>query len=381
MIDIKEKYKCCGCEACIQVCPQQCISMTEDSEGFRYPKVDIQRCIGCILCEKVCPVINQSEPRRPIVVKAAVNPDEDVRMASSSGGVFSLLAENVIRREGVVFGVRFDEDWSVMHDYAETLDGLLAFRGSKYLQSRIGKSYRKAEYFLKQGRCVLFSGTACQIAGLKKFLRRDYENLYTIDVVCHGVPSPKVWKSYLQSKFGGKIDEICSVNFRNKLYGWKDYGLQINCRNGKVVYEPFRESLFMKCFLKDLDLRPSCYDCPAKGGKSGSDITLGDFWGVQRYFPELDDDKGLSAVMINSEKGKSLFEAVVSKEKDVSYESVFAGNPSIERSVGIPEYREDFWKQFERGGIEAVRHICRKMEPGFFRRNFKRVKSIIKGVL
>ena len=194
MIEIRNKRDCCGCNACVQKCPQQCIGQSEDAEGFIYPQVDKARCVGCGLCEKVCPVINQNPKSKPLKVMAGRNGNEEIRMVSSSGGAFTLLAGEIIGRGGVVFGARFDENWNVVHSYTECTDGLAAFRGSKYVQSRIGETFSQAEKFLKQGREVLFTGTPCQIAGLRRFLGKEYDNLLAMDIVCHGVPSPGVWK-------------------------------------------------------------------------------------------------------------------------------------------------------------------------------------------
>lgn len=200
MIHITDKRDCCGCNSCVQRCPKSCIRMREDDEGFLYPEVDESVCIDCGLCEKVCPVIHQARENRPIVVCAAKNKSEEIRYQSSSGGVFTALANEIIREGGVVFGAGFDENWEVKHDCTETVEGLSAFRGSKYVQSRIGDSFKKAEQFLKIGRTVLFSGTPCQIAGLKRFLRKEYDNLLTVDFICHGVPSPGVWREYLKEE-------------------------------------------------------------------------------------------------------------------------------------------------------------------------------------
>jgi coenzyme F420-reducing hydrogenase beta subunit len=197
MITITDKAKCVGCNACEQCCSSQSITMQEDIEGFLYPYVNTETCTNCRLCEKVCPVINQKDQSKPLICYAAKNKDEEIRLESSSGGVFTLLAEKVIREGGVVFGARFNESWEVVHDYAETIERLSVFRGSKYVQSRIGKTYIHVKQFLKKGRFVLFSGTPCQIAGLRLFLGREYDNLLTVDVVCHGVPSPKIWNMYL----------------------------------------------------------------------------------------------------------------------------------------------------------------------------------------
>ena len=196
-IKLAEKHICTGCAACYSVCPVQCISMKEDAEGFLFPIIDEEKCTKCSLCEKTCLSIMQGKERKPLNVYAAKNPNEEIRKESSSGGIFTLLAEHVINKGGVVFGARFNEDWEVIHDYTETVKGLAAFRGSKYVQSRIGDMYKTAKDFLEKDRNVLFSGTPCQIAGLKAFLRKDYDNLLTVDLVCHGVPSPLVWKRYL----------------------------------------------------------------------------------------------------------------------------------------------------------------------------------------
>ena len=245
MINIEDKKQCCGCSACVQRCPKQCIVMKEDEEGFLYPVADKDVCIDCNLCEQVCPVLRQREEREPLDVYAAFNKNEEVRMQSSSGGVFTALAESIIKEGGVVFGARFNEDWEVVHDYVETVEGLSAFRGSKYVQSRIGCTFSQAEQFLKQGRKVLFSGTPCQIAGLKLFLRKEYENLLSVDFICHGVPSPGVWRQYLNefiALMGNKknsvfspskpmvlnsIRDISRIEFRNKRLGWKKFSFAL----------------------------------------------------------------------------------------------------------------------------------------------------------
>lgn len=331
MICIRDKKLCCGCGACVQRCPKSCISMREDNEGFLYPEVNKEICIDCGLCEKVCPVINQSEERKPMAVYAAKHKDERIRLASSSGGVFTAIAESVIDEGGVVFGARFDKDWSVIHGYTETKEGLAAFRGSKYVQSRIGESYKDTEAFLKTGRKVLFSGTPCQIAGLKRFLRKEYDNLLTVDFICHGVPSPGVWREYLKEETarqcGGKNSvlshlkdklgdvRIENISFRDKRLGWKkfSFSLTLSTTNGSgakntvFLSESLDKNIFLRGFLADLYLRPSCHACLAKKFKSGSDVTIGDFWGVQNVMPEIDDDKGVSVLFILKDQNNVIF--------------------------------------------------------------------------
>ncbi len=316
MIDIKEN--CCGCEACVHRCPKSCITMREDKEGFLYPEIDKSKCIDCGLCEKVCPIINITEERKPIAVYIAKHKDEQIRMASSSGGAFTAIAASVLEDGGAVFGARFNQDWEIIHSYAETKEGLDAFRGSKYVQSRIGDSYKETEKFLKAGRKVLFSGTPCQVAGLKHFLRKGYDNLLTVDIICYGVPSPKVWLRYLEEtahdfnvkQCDGITPPIDSISFRDKKTGWKGYCLTISTHNpisdktqiitSRQAYNDF----YLKGFLSNLYLRKSCYQCPFKSWKSRSDITIADAWGIDNEFPQYDDDKGYNLVIIQSEKGK-----------------------------------------------------------------------------
>lgn len=326
MISITRKQDCCGCNACAQICPKQCITMQEDNEGFLYPRVDTENCIDCHLCEKICPVSNHGTERKPLKVYAAINKDEEVRKQSSSGGIFTALAEQVIKQGGVVFGARFDERWQVKHDYTETMEGLAAFRGSKYVQSQIGNSYQEAERFLKAGRKVLFSGTPCQIAGLRNYLRKEYDNLLTVDFICHGVPSPMVWRRYLKEEVARQCDRKNSVlshpiheedvlvegiSFRDKTMGWKkfSFALTLSTTNGsgdKIQFcscSPMTKNEYLRGFMSNVYLRPSCYSCAFKCLKSKSDITLGDFWSIRLYNKQLDDNQGLSLMLLNNNRG------------------------------------------------------------------------------
>ena len=410
MIDIKDKKDCCGCHACFTVCAKHCITMQSDEEGFLYPVVDKNACTDCGLCEKVCPVINQSEPRKPLKVYAAKNKNEEIRRQSSSGGIFTLLAEKVIAEGGVVFGARFDEEWNVVHSWADTIEGIAAFRGSKYVQSTIGDTYREAKDFLKQGRKVLFSGTPCQIAGLKKYLRKEYDNLLTVDVVCHGVPSPLVWRTYLdetrkrlRAKRGaGKnsvplsMDElpvITGISFRDKTNGWKKYGFHLRyaaseaaentvsasaIKEEKIVLEPFTNNIFMKGFLANLYLRPSCYACAVRSGKSGSDISIADFWGVHNFYPEFDDDKGVGLILLNSEKGELGYDAVEAKSIEATYEEGLTGNMCLEHSVAKAEWTELFWKEYDGSSISTIKCIVKKMTPNLLERIVNKINNFLK---
>lgn len=358
MIRIKHKSDCCGCEACVQRCPKRCISLHRDQEGFLYPLVDESICIDCGLCERVCPVINQGEPLKPLAAYAAKNQDESVRLSSSSGGVFTALAEQVIAQGGVVFGARFDESWNVVHDYVETVEGLSAFRGAKYAQSRIGLCFLQAETFLRQGRQVLFSGLPCQIAGLKKFLRKDYDNLITVDLFCHGVPSPMVWKRFLEEEVATPHTQLKSISFRDKASGWKNYSfsyLQEDTDGVHLHRILSAKNLFMRGFLTDLYLRPSCYHCPVKQCKSGSDLTIGDYWGIQQAHPGLDDDKGVSAVLVNTDKGAAILQAVQQVSLyESTFEKVVKCNPALIKSAQEPTKRSLFFELLNQRKISEV---------------------------
>lgn len=406
MINIIDKKNCCGCNACVQHCPKSCITMQEDEEGFLYPIVDQEVCIDCGLCEKVCPVLNQGEERKPLQVYAANNTNEEIRMQSSSGGVFTLLAETIIQEGGVVFGARFNDDWEVIHDYTETQEGLATFRGSKYVQSRIGDSYCQAEQFLKKGRKVLFSGTPCQIAGLNLFLRKEYNNLLTVDFICHGVPSPGVWKSYLEELIAlqgnrknsvlshskpiilNSIRDISRIEFRNKRLGWKKYSFALTLsvpvghgtKNTVLLSEPYNENIFMKGFLADLYLRPSCYACPAKCLKSGSDITVGDYWGIQNVMPEIDDDKGICCLMVNTDKGGQL---LPSKEwieyRNSDYSTVIKYNMACIVSVAPNLKRKLFFDKYQRTN-SLIRLIDNILTPPLLRRGLSFAKRLVNKV-
>lgn len=391
MIRITDNKDCCGCHACASVCARQCIAMQEDNEGFLYPVVDETTCTDCGLCEKVCPVINQDEPRKPLKVYAAKNRNEEVRRQSSSGGIFTPLAEAVIREGGVIFGAKFDKDWNVVHAWTDTIEGIADFRGSKYVQSTIGDAYREAREFLKQGRKVLFSGTPCQIAGLRKFLRKEYGNLITVDVVCHGVPSPLVWRKYLEEtreklraerNAGKNMDSsslmdlpvITGISFRDKTHGWKKYGFAIRYDSSvtaantnlssvkeQLLLESFTENVFMKGFLANLYLRPSCYACTARSGKSGSDISMADFWGIYNFYSEYDDDKGIELLLVNSDKGMRMCRHIDFNRIEVTYEQGRCYNPCIEHSVSRSKYRKLFWLCFQLNGIMTIETIINKI--------------------
>lgn len=341
-IKILENKNCCGCAACYSSCPKGCITMREDTEGFLYPIVDDKECIECGLCERVCPMINVGSSRKPLLILAIKNKSEEVRLNSSSGGVFSLLAENILNQGGVVFGAAYDENWDVVHTYIGDIKDLDKLRRSKYVQSRIGDTYKQARGFLNKGMKVLFTGTPCQIAGLIHFLRRPYANLVTMDFVCHSVPSPKVWRKYLHEEYTRKgvdgknsvfqslkvMPFIKGINFRDKTYGWKKYSFSLFLAEASAEGEKntvfrslYYDNLYMNFFLSDTISRPSCFACKAKNGSSGADITVGDYWWIDAIHPEIDDDKGCSVVYVFTDKGKKQVDNIQPKCESVKTDS------------------------------------------------------------
>lgn len=317
--------------------------MREDKEGFQYPIADAATCVDCGLCEKVCPEQNPGESPAVPKAYAAKAKDDIVRLSSSSGGIFTLVAEKVLDAGGVVFGCAFNDKLEAEHIFVGGKESLLKLRGSKYIQSRIGNSFSAAEAFLRDGREVLFSGTPCQIAGLKKFLRKEYDNLLVVEVMCHGAPSPDVWHKYV----GEKFPEANKVSFREKKYGWKHYHFEVN---GDDYSECYTDNEYMRLFLDNVILRPSCYFCKFKSGQSGSDITLGDFWGIENVVPEFDDDKGSSVVLVNSEKGGKAFDGLDIEMVEVDFSSAVSGNPAYAHSVRPHINRAYFFSELRRSG-------------------------------
>lgn len=377
MIEIRNLVDCCGCNACVQRCPKQCFSMRNDKEGFWYPVVDKTACINCGLCEKVCPQINIGQERKPLATFAYKHSEKDIQKKSSSGGAFTLLASTIINEGGVIFGAAFDKNWNVVHERADTIGDLEKLRMSKYVQSDIGETFKQAENLLKKGCKVLFVGTPCQIHGLKLFLRKDYENLLCIDFICHGVPSPKAWQKYLKDLTAGEKNSVSflskhqfskqyvlvkGIQFRNKRFGWKKYSFVLHYNlaeptgdsekntvssplyTDKVFAETLDKNSYLRGFIRDLYLRPCCYECRNKSFKSGSDITLGDFWGIENTYPSLYDENGVSCMMVNTERGASFLNNYKDILTRVDYSKVFSYNPSLEKPVGYPPFRSLFFK-------------------------------------
>lgn len=384
MIEIIDKSQCCGCNACVQCCPKESISMHEDEEGFLYPRISKDTCIGCGLCEKVCPVLNQKNPKPILKALAAISNDDEARKQSSSGGIFSALAEFIIKKDGVVFGAAYKNDGSVAHRCIDSIDEICLLRGSKYLQSTIGNVFIEAKSLLDKGRLVLFTGVPCQIAALRLFLKKEYTNLYAIDIICHGVPSPMVWHDYLQFISNEKhIDfkgKCIKPNFRDKAQGWRQYQINITLEKEDIKTiihkELAKTNLYMKGFSNNLFIRPSCFKCPAKGGKSNSDITLGDFWGIEDFCPELDDNKGTSVVVVHNDKGLKILSELNIKSIEVDTSALFKKRNVCYYKSTTRHKKADFWQLYKKDGISAIPVVLKKLRPSLMSVCILRFKQI-----
>lgn len=362
---IKVPEMCCGCNACSSICNKKCVVLKKDQEGFIYPQINIDNCINCSLCEKVCPMTNELSVDNcsDTICYAVCNKDKKIRLKSSSGAFFWILTEYVISQNGVVFGAKLDADLHVVHGYAETLSDCTAFIGSKYMQSNIGNAFLDAREFLNNGRLVLFSGTGCQISGLRNFLKKRYNNLICQDIACHGVTSELLfdnYREYLEKKYG---TEITCINFRDKSSGWKGYSVRADFRNNYHYIKNAEDDLFMRAYRSKYYLRPSCYECKFRGIDRASDFTLADFWGVDRLMPEIDDDCGTSLVFIHSDKGRQIFEKINDKiiSKMVDVQNAVEENPSLIVSFERPKSRGKFIDSVKKTGInKAVRKYCKK---------------------
>jgi len=356
MIHIAQKNDCCGCHACRTACPIGCIEMVADSEGFLYPQVNEQLCTDCGICKKVCPMLLTPRQGEPPAAFAAWNRDAAVRAESSSGGVFSALMRQMLQQGGVVFGAGFDATMTLRHQSAQNEAEGRKFRGSKYLQSIIGDSYQEVKTYLQQGRRVLFSGTPCQVAGLYAYLGKDDNNLLTCDLVCHGVPSPKVFAAYqaaLERRRGAKVRRIA---FRRKDCGWKRFSVALSFDNATEYRQVLTDDPFMLGFLRDTYLRPSCHACRFSRLPRVADISLGDFWGVGDHHPEWDDDQGTSLILVQTEKGQKAFDAcrtaLVVHKADLGV--AIRSNPCICGSVPPGKNRSAFFNDLDRLPFEEV---------------------------
>ena len=389
MISLKNNKDCCGCNACGDVCPKKAISFQTDIEGFWYPVVDPQKCVHCGLCDKVCPVLHVKDLKKndlpQSICYAAENKNLEVVFDSTSGGLFSALADVVYRDQGYVGGAVFNEDFSVRQFISPDRNDLPRLRSSKYLQSSCEGFYLQVQDLVQKGEKVLVCGTPCQMAALRSFLRKDYDNLLIVDFICRGINSPKVWRKYLdtfEERYGSKV-VYCKA--KSKEYGWRNLTQKVILENGKHLYETKDESNFTKGYLHtNAFCRPSCYECPFKGYPRMADITLADFWGVEKLNTGMEKNLGTSLVMINSQKGATFFERVKSRINfvPVPFESIEGGNRALTKPLGPPKVdRKRFFEDLEQMSfLQVVEKYTPKRKTGF-RHEIKEMLKYVRRIL
>ena len=343
---------CCGCFACSNICNFSAITMKQNKQGFYYPKVDTEKCRDCGMCQKVCPMqdnyVGQSADP---VIYAARNPDQKVLQTSSSGGMFTLLAKWVLEQNGVIYGVTFDERFSVRHMRAETEEAAWKFRTSKYVESDITEVYAHIVDDLKQGRTVLLTGTPCQVAGVSKYLkarRVNTEKLYTCDNICHGVPSRKVWEDYLdilRKKYIAGDDEITAINMRSKKISWREQTFDVQLKKGNID-KVVKDFAFNKVFQSLYANRSSCFNCHYTSYKRPGDFTIGDFWTSEKAGLSFDTESGVSVIFANTEKAQMLLDELKNRGDFQKVSAKDCWQPHLEYAAKAPSGRQKFWKEY-----------------------------------
>lgn len=358
MITYKTKSDCCGCSSCYSVCSHNAISMQPDEEGFLYPKVDENICVQCGLCEKVCPISNRDSKQtdnEPIDIQALRVKDNDILSHSSSGGFFTLISQYVISNGGVVFGVRYNESMEVVHSYAETMQACYSFRGSKYVQSTINDTYTKVRECLRKGRLVLFTGTPCQVDGLRRFLLKDYDKLITVDVVCHGVPSPRIFKEYVSYFNKLTNDVIIDINMRYK--GGRGWGHRFSYlytfKSGRIEVDWDGIKDWGRLYFSHALNRPSCYQCRYCSFDRPGDFSIADYWDDNNKHPEFFHKDGTSLVIINSKTAVQLL-SQLSQYESIHISKDDAMQPCLKAPVKCDEKkRKEHWGYYYSHGFES----------------------------
>ena len=361
MIKITDKVNCCGCNACGDVCAHQAITFKTDIEGFWYPEVDMSKCTDCHLCEKVCPIINAAELKKNDFAEpkcfAANHKNLEIRFDSTSGGAFSAMAEEIYRKKGYVGGAIYNDDFSASHFISDNKEDLKKLRSSKYLQSDASGFYKQVKECCETGKPVLVCGTPCQMAALRRYLRKDYENLIIVDFICHSIASPKAHRKYFDYLEEVFLSKAVYFKAKNKELGWRSLTKKTTFANGKSFYGVKGKDYYSRAYHSNMIDRPSCYDCKFKGYPRIADITLADFWGGEKKVKDLDDNIGTSAVMINSEKGLTFFESCGKRliKQEIAIEDIEPSNPALLKSSVKPNYnREQFFADLDSMRFDAL---------------------------
>lgn len=376
-ISIFNKEDCCGCTACEFSCPKNCIHMNNDKEGFLYANVDYDKCIDCGICINVCPLkgknINVNTHKQDFY--AMKNKDEIYLKASSSGGLFYEIYRSIIQQNGIVFGVKYDENLEVVYSYSGSKEGYEEFRGSKYVQARLNDSYLKVKELLEKGVLVLFQGTPCHVDGLKYFLKKSYDNLITCDILCHGVPSPGLFKEYISFVEKKEKDKIKSINMKDKRNGWNNSIISMQLKNKRDYTYRKESKLWSELYYCNYATRPCCHSCKYTTYSRVGDITIGDLWGIEKYHNNFYDKNGVSLFISNTDKGRKIFDMIKNNMDYIPVLKKEIEQPSLIEKVKPARDRKDFWKDYESYGFEYV--IEKYLDYNLKSRLKNRIKSII----
>lgn len=379
-----KKEECYGCGACNNVCSTSAITMEMDYEGFEYPVINKGKCVDCGLCYKVCPYADMSYfSKKEPNVYAMNNVDNQIRLNSSSGGVFHEIAKNAFGKNGVVFGVKLTPEFSAIHVVGERIEETTAMRGSKYIQSSIKQTFNEAKKYLETGRYVVFTGTPCQIHGLRMFLNKKYDNLLTVDLICHGPGSTKVFQKYIEFNEKKYKKKVSSYIFRSKKYNWtEDYCIEMVFSDGSFITQSGTKDGYMNAFLQNYCIRPACHHCKYTRIYRVSDITLADYWGVSKYHHELYDRLGTSLVLINTDIGANVLRYIQSQFVFLKSKLQYAINeqPCLSNPVKPNPFRKQFYYEFNKYGYGYVheKYLSNNKVKKFIKRPGYFLKVIIR---
>lgn len=365
MIKISDKSNCCGCGACMNACTQSSITMMPDQEGFLYPRINEDSCIDCGMCESVCPILTAQHPNGRSKAFAAYSLNEDIIRSSSSGGAFHAFANYILKEGGVIFGAAFNKDYTLHTVKAENAKELLPLQGAKYVQCDTKSTFKEIEQNLLEGKKVLYCSTGCQVQGLKSYLGKDYDNLYTIDFICHGVVSPAIWDYYrntIETKHGKKITK---VNFRDKREGWECNNIRLKFEDESEFVERNNTNAYMKAFVSGLSMRPSCYTCKFKGEHRNCDLTIADLWGAKYQCPEGHHEMGTSLILAHTQHGLDLLEKCKDKLHIVPapMPASVAFNESLTKPTPQPLMRDVFFSRYKTEDFSTLVNRCMPLPP------------------
>ena len=349
MIKLKSKYDCCGCTACATICNHNAIKMITDEQGFLYPQITPKYCINCGLCDQVCPIIHYDslkDKSADPTVFALHNSNKKIWESSSSGGAFASFASQTIQSKGIVYGAIFNNELKVIHSKASDEIEALKFRGSKYVQSDLTGIFKDAKDELNKGTKVLFCGTPCQVEGLKRFLRKDYDNLFTIDILCHGITSPKIFQEYIKFIKENSDFKLTGIFMKDKTFGWGYQNTRLYFGKTASQFNTVLSNLWNKIYYSHLATRPACHACRFTNYLRPGDISLGDFWGIEKYHPNFSNSKGISLILINNSKGKSEWEKVQNQFTYIRSNPYECQQPNLLHPIAESNKKDEFWNDY-----------------------------------